>query len=221
MSYLSHHELHQSRNSTSLRFSAAQPALAMLEFSSVARGMLAADAMVKRAQVKLIHAGTVQPGNYLVLLGGEVAEVEEALGAGKSVGASTLEDFIWLPGVHVDVLNVLSAEDQAPAVNAQPQAVDAIGIIETRTAPAAVHAGDIAIKGAQIQLLSIRLADGLGGKGLTLLCGQVSDVEAAVDLVKKQVADTLLVETIIISQLHIDMLVNIFSNTRFFRKQKR
>jgi microcompartment protein CcmL/EutN len=218
MSYLSHHELHQPRSSSPIRFSAAQPALAMLEFSSIARGMLATDAMVKRAQVKIIHAGTVQPGKYLVLLGGEVAEVEEALGAGKTMAGSTLEDHVWLPGVHVDVINALRDENQSPVLHNQPVEADAIGIVETRTAPAAVHAGDIAVKGAQIQLLSIRLADGLGGKGLTILCGQVSDVEAAIDLVKKNIEGTLLLEAIVISQLHLDMLANSFGSTRFFRK---
>lgn len=218
MSYLSHHELHQPRSSPPIRFSAAQPALAMLEFSSVARGMLAADAMVKRAQVRLIHSGTVQPGKYLVLLGGEVAEVEEALGAGKAMAGSTLDDIVWLPGVHVDVINALRDENQSPVLHNQPVEADAIGIVETRTAPAAVHAGDVAVKGAQIQLLNIRLADGLGGKGLTMLCGQVSDVEAAIDLVKNNIDGTLLLETIVISQLHIDMLANIFGSTRFFRK---
>ncbi len=201
-----------------MRFSAAQAALAMLEFSSIARGMLAADAMVKRAQVKVIHAGTVQPGKYLVLLGGEVAEVEEALGAGKAMAGSTLEDHVWLPGVHNDVINALHNENEPSALNRQLVEGDSVGIVETRTAPAAVHAGDIAVKGAQIQLLSIRLADGLGGKGLTMLCGQVSDVEAAIDLVKKNIDGTLLLETIVISQLHLDMLANILRSTRFFRK---
>ena len=41
------------------------PAIALIELSSIAAGTYAADRMVKRAPVELLHAGTVQPGKYL------------------------------------------------------------------------------------------------------------------------------------------------------------
>ena len=196
--------------------SKADPALAMLEFNSVARGMLAADAMVKRAAVALIHAGTVQPGRYLVLLGGKVAEVEESLKAGRDVGADTLDDTVWLPGIHQDVLKVIHSTHTSPDI-ARPSKADSLGIIETRTAPAAIKAGDVAVKGATITLLSIRLSDGLGGKGLVLLAGLVSDVEAAVELVKQGLEGTTLLQAVVIPQLHDDFAQNIFGSTHFFR----
>jgi microcompartment protein CcmL/EutN len=62
------------------------PALALLEFDSVAAGIQAADVMVKRAPIALLKAGTVHPGHYLVLVGGTVASVEEAWRAGKGEG---------------------------------------------------------------------------------------------------------------------------------------
>lgn len=192
----------------------AEPALVLFEFSSIAWGMVAADAMVKRSAVELIHAGTVQPGRYLVLLGGEVAEVEEAMKAGKSVGGPAVEDVIWLPGVHPDVMVALHPANQAPRTTTNQ---DALGIVETRTAPAAIHAGDIAVKGAQIQLLSIRVSDGLGGKGLVLLTGLVSDVEAALELVRNRLDSLTLLHSEVISQLHPDFVQNIVGQTRFFR----
>lgn len=198
-------------------FGAAEPALALVEFASIAQGMLAADAMVKRATVRLIHAGTVQPGRYLVLLGGPVAEVEEALAAGQEAGPDALNDTVWLPGVHPAVLATIHAAGQPPPSIKRPADADALGIVETRTAPAAIHAADVAVKGASITLLSIRLADGLGGKGLVLLVGAVSDVEAALELVRERVSGVALQRTVVIPQLHADMLANIFGNTRFFR----
>jgi microcompartment protein CcmL/EutN len=39
-----------------------EPALALVEFSSIAAGMQAADAMVKRAPIDVIKAGTVHNG---------------------------------------------------------------------------------------------------------------------------------------------------------------
>ena len=54
---------------------AVHPALALLEFDSVAAGIVAGDAMVKRAPITALHTGTVQPGHYLVLIAGEVGDV--------------------------------------------------------------------------------------------------------------------------------------------------
>jgi guanylate kinase len=60
-----------------------EPALALLELDSIAVGIEAGDAMAKRAPIDVIRAGTVHPGKYLVLVGGAVADVEEALAAGR------------------------------------------------------------------------------------------------------------------------------------------
>lgn len=214
--YLSHAEVvNGSTQSPAIRD--IKPALAMLEFHSIALGMLAADAMVKQAPVELIHAGTVQPGRYLVLVGGPVAEVEEALTAGREAGADTLSDTVWLPGVHPAVLAVIHPAHHPPPSLQCPATSDALGIIETATAPAAIQSGDVAVKGADIKLLSIRFADGLGGKGIVLAVGAVSDVEAALELVKSALKAEVLIRTVIISQLHDDMVRNVFGATRFFR----
>ena len=50
-----------------------EPALALIEFNSIAVGIQAGDAMVKKAPIASIKAGTVQPGKYLVLITGQVA----------------------------------------------------------------------------------------------------------------------------------------------------
>ena len=73
-----------------------EPALALLEFNSIAAGIQAADAMVKRAPIDVIKAGTVQPGKYLVLIGGQVADVDESLAAGRGiVRGVSFDNNIW------------------------------------------------------------------------------------------------------------------------------
>ena len=58
-------------------------ALALLEFATVASGILASDLMVKRAPIALLRCGTVHPGRYLVLVGGAPLNEEfaQAIGA--------------------------------------------------------------------------------------------------------------------------------------------
>ncbi|MBT8201080.1 MAG: BMC domain-containing protein, partial [Acidimicrobiia bacterium] len=61
-------------------------ALALLEFESIAAGIEAGDAMVKRARIDVLYAGTVHPGHYLLLLDGAVGELEEAIDAADLIG---------------------------------------------------------------------------------------------------------------------------------------
>ena len=186
-----------------------EPALALLEFSSIAAGIQAADAMVKRAPIDVIKAGTVQPGKYLVLIGGQVADVEESLAIGREVGDAAAVDFVYLPQVHPEVV-------EAIAGGRVPQVRDALGVIETTTVAAAIHAADAGIKGAEVRLVEVRLADGLGGKGIVLFSGLVADVEAAIEIgVDVLEQPELLVYQVVIPQLHPEMWENVTDATRF------
>lgn len=186
-----------------------EPALALLEFSSIASGINAADAMVKRAPIDIIKTGTVQPGKYLVLIGGEVADVEESLAAGQETNPADAVDFVYLPQVHPDVVGAIAG-------GRVPEPEDALGIIETTTVAAAIHSADAGLKGADVRLLEIRLADGLGGKGIVFFSGRVHDVEAAIDIGTGVLADpSLLVRQVVIPQLHNEMWENLSAATRF------
>lgn len=184
-----------------------EPALALLEFSSIADGIAAGDAMVKRATVARIFAGTIQPGHFLVLVSGEVADVGEALDAGIQMGAAALCDTLFLPNVHPGVVAALHGERAS-------EPVDALGIVETHTVAAAVRAADAGLKGAEVRLWQLRLGDGLGGKGLALFGGAVQDVEAAV-AAGESVAGAQLLRRVVIPQLHAEMWDNVNQSGRF------
>lgn len=188
---------------------AIEPALALLEFGSIAVGMQAADAMVKRAPIDTIRSGTVHNGKYLVLIGGQVADVEESLSAGRETGGGDLLDYVLLPQVHPDVVECIGGQRA-------PEATDALGVIETATAAAAIHAADAGIKAAMVQLVEVRLADGLGGKGIVLFSGLVADVQAAVlGGIGALERPDLLVRQVVIPQLHPGLWDNVGASTWF------
>jgi microcompartment protein CcmL/EutN len=159
-----------------------QPALALIELASIAVGIETGDAMVKRAPVEVVCAGTIHPGKYLVLVAGHVGDVEEAFRAGLDVGASCLVDSVFLPNVHDQVVAALRGARRAGTG-------EALGIVETATVSATIEAADAGVKGARVELLELRLGDGLGGKGYLLFDGSVSDVEAAVAIAVERVSD--------------------------------
>ncbi|MBU1071930.1 BMC domain-containing protein, partial [bacterium] len=103
-------------------------ALALLEFESVAHGILAVDRMLKRAPIAMLRCGTVHPGHYLALIGGTVASVEEAYREGGAAGELT--DAVFLPDPHPAVRGAAQGE------RADIGDDDTIGIVETVNAAA-------------------------------------------------------------------------------------
>ena len=187
---------------------AIEPALALLELDSIAAGIEAGDAMAKRAPIDVIRAGTVHPGKYLILVGGAVADVEEALDAGREVGASSVLDVVFLPNVHPGLVAAIRGERRAAAG-------EALGVIETATVAAILEAADAGLKGARVRLLELRLADDLGGKGYLLFDGPLADVEAAVEIGAARIAESPGLAQRVIPQLHAEMADNLAADARF------
>ena len=61
------------------------PALGIIELTSIARGVLVADAMVKKAPVRILQSHPISPGKHIIVIAGEVAEVDESMQAGLAV----------------------------------------------------------------------------------------------------------------------------------------
>jgi microcompartment protein CcmL/EutN len=186
-----------------------EPAVCLLEFSSIARGIEAGDAMIKRAPLQVIRAGTVHPGKYLVLAGGLTADVEEAMQAGREVGGEFLLDAVFLPDVHPDVVASIGG-------TRREDAGEALGVIETPTVAATIDAADAGVKGARVTIRDLCLADDLGGKGYVLFGGEVAEVEAAVGYgVARTAASGEAVTQVVIAQLHAEMRENLAADPRF------
>lgn len=184
------------------------PALGLLETSSIALGILAGDAMVKRSPVRALVAGTVQPGRFLVLVDGDVASVQEAMEAGREAAGASVIDDLFLPDIHPRVGNAVAGERWTGEI-------DALGILETRSSASAIRAADAALKGAEVHLVEMRLANGLGGKALVLVAGLQHDVEAALALGSGVLAPGVLLHARLVPRLHEEMADNLHAGTRF------
>jgi microcompartment protein CcmL/EutN len=180
---------------------ATGPAIGLIEVQSIARGITVADAMVKRAQVQLVVNRPVSPGKHLTLCSGEVAEVQEAMLAGRERAGSALCDELLLTFIHEEVLDVLQRTVRRPLV------VDlALGILETFSAAATLLGADTACKAAEITLHELRLCDGLGGKGFAILTGEHDMVEAALAAAQQRLQPGLYLGHELIPRPHPDLL---------------
>jgi microcompartment protein CcmL/EutN len=191
-----------------------EPALALLELDSISAGIAAGDAMAKRAPIDVLRAGTVHPGKYLVLVGGSVGDVEEALSAGREAGAAAILDVVFLPNAHPELIAAIGG-------TCREATGEALGVIETATVAAIIEAADAGLKGARVRLVELRLADDLGGKGYLLFDGPVGEVEAAVEIGAGRIAGAAGLVIRVIPQLHAEMAVNLAADARFHERVRR
>ena len=148
-------------------------AIGILESNSIAKGIEAADAVLKAADTALLYAKPVCPGKYTILFYGDVAAVSASLDAGAAVIDAHLVDSVVIPRIHPQVI-------QAISLSTAPDGVNAVGVMEFFSVTAAVYAADAAAKAADVTLLEVRLGVGIGGKSFAVLTGEVAAVEEAV-----------------------------------------
>jgi microcompartment protein CcmL/EutN len=166
--------------------------MALLEFETIASGVLASDIMVKRSPIALLRCGTIHPGRFLILIGGSVASTEEAYTAGVQLGESEhcLNGSVFLGDVHPSLHDAVLG-------TRRDLAGDALAVVETRSSPALLAAIDAAIKSTLVKLSEIRLGDDMGGHALALLSGDLSDVEIALEICSERAGDQLLAQTLL------------------------
>lgn len=160
-----------------------QPALALIEFASIARALRSGDVMVKRADVTVALAEPVSPGKYLILISGYEAEVDESWRAGLADGGESVVDSLFLPGVHADVVDAIGGATSTRGADL------AVAVVETGTVAAAIVAADAACKEAPVALTELRLGKGIGGKGVFTLAGELWDVQASVEAATKAIEE--------------------------------
>ncbi len=157
-----------------------QDALALIELDSIPAGILTADAMLKEAPIAVLKSGTVHNGKYLILIGGSVASVGMAFAKGMSRGQDHLLDAVFLPDIHESVY-------QACLGQRLTCGSEALSVMEVATVAAILQSADAAMKGAEVALVELRLADDLGGKSIAIYAGKVEDVEMAINISEKAV----------------------------------
>ena len=155
------------------------PALAMLAMADVPSGLAALDALAKEAPVEVLAAGTIQSGEYLIAFAGEVEPVEMSLERALAAAGGEVGDVVMLPYAEARIVPAFMG-----GVVRWPAPGDTLGVIQTSSPPTLLRAVDAALKGAEVDLVELRLGDGLAGKGVATLWGGTHDVEAAIALAR-------------------------------------
>ncbi|EAX2675625.1 propanediol utilization microcompartment protein PduT, partial [Salmonella enterica] len=99
-------------------------AIGILELTSIAKGMELGDAMLKSANVDLLVSKTICPGKFLLMLGGDIGAIQQAIETGTSQAGEMLVDSLVLANIHPSVLPAISGLNSVDKRQA-------VGIVET------------------------------------------------------------------------------------------
>jgi microcompartment protein CcmL/EutN len=148
--------------------------LGLIELTSIAAGYLACDAMLKAADVELVLSRSICSGKYMVMVRGDVADVEASVSAGISQGNFAIIDSFVIPNLHETIFPAIGGSNKV-------EALEALGIVEAFSVASLIEGADAAVKTANVDLIEIRLAMALGGKAYVTMTGDVAAVQSAVD----------------------------------------
>jgi microcompartment protein CcmL/EutN len=178
-----------------------EPTIGLLELDCVARGIETADAVLWEADVRMVFSEPVQPGKYVLLFTGSVQAVTSALRRGAEVAGDALVDSLRIEQAHEQLTFGLWREGRINGT------IDALGVVQTSTVASAILAADAALKTSTVDLLELRIANGLGGRSFFTLTGEVSDVRSAVTT-GARVADERgqLMRDVVIARPHPDLV---------------
>lgn len=174
--------------------------LGLIELRSIATGIKAADEMLKSADVELVLSTPICPGKYVILVSGNVGSVKNAVETGVREAGIFIVDSHIINNVSEKVIPALSGTSCIDGVKS-------IGVIESMSALASIKAGDTAVKASNVELLEIRIARGLGGKGFVIFSGELSSVNSAVQACINQLQDSgQIIGTSVIASPHKELI---------------
>ncbi len=167
-------------------------AISMIELNSIARGVLVTDYVGKTSEVNILRSHSVCPGKFIVMFSGSVGSVEASLKVAEKMGESNVVNSILLPNIDERVIEAINGT----AVNTYK---DAIGVVEYFSIASSIEGADIAVKSADICLVTVRMGFAIGGKSYITFTGKVSAVEEAVKAATYKAAkDGMLVDSVIV-----------------------
>ena len=174
--------------------------IGFLEMNSIAKGVEAADSILKTAAVELLFAKAGCPGKYYILFTGEVAAVQSSMETGCAIGGERVVDSCVIPRIHPQVIRAINMTNM-------PEEMRAVGVMEFFSVTASVYAADAAVKAADVDLVDVRLGTGIGGKSFVILTGEVAAVRAAVECgIHTPPAAGMLVSSVVIPSPHRELL---------------
>lgn len=178
-------------------------ALAIVELNSIAKGMEIADIMIKTSYVEVLTIKHICPGKFMIILNGDVEELNEAVKVIVDLGGKSLIGSYVIPNIHEEIVRALSKRVIC-------NSYDAIGIMEVSSVTMGIVSLDKALKSGAVKLVKLVLGNGIGGKSYYVVTGSVSSVEEALKSAENVIEGKKLINKVIIPSPSEQLLKSVF-----------
>jgi microcompartment protein CcmL/EutN len=174
-------------------------AVGLLELAGIAQGYLVANEVGKQTSIDFWLADTICPGHFLMIIFGDTASIVVAMEMAEKLAKDEILSQGVLANIDAQVFRALRSPKKI-ALN------QALGIVETLTIAPAILAADGAVKTAQVELIELRIAGGMGGKALVCFTGEVGAVQAALAHIQNLVGPDVLASSVLLPSPHPELL---------------
>jgi microcompartment protein CcmL/EutN len=157
--------------------SKANNAIGLVELSCIHKGFEVLDRMIKSARVEKILARTICSGKYLVLVRGELADVQSSIASAKEAAGYGLVNALIIPNVEEALFPALAGT----TVFDGKELPDGMLVVETFSAVSCIKAADFALKAAEISMVRVHVAMAVGGKGFFVATGAIDALKSALE----------------------------------------
>ncbi len=170
-------------------------AIGILELTSIARGMELGDVMLKSANVQLLLCRTLCPGKFLLMLGGDVAPCSrQSPPAPRALGRCCGQPGAGQHSPQRTTGDQRSQRGRAAAGGGDRRNLERGGVHQR---------ADRAVKAANVTLVRVHMAFGIGGKCYMVVAGDIADVDNAVTVASDSAGEKgLLVHRAVIPRPH-------------------
>jgi microcompartment protein CcmL/EutN len=174
-------------------------AIGVVEVRNISKGIVVTDEMLKSAGVELIQSGSVCPGKFVTVVGGDLSAIKASVERAVLVAEDALIDKFVIGNLGDKVFDAMCGTVDVPEKRA-------LGIVETFTAASIIEAADAAVKASMVTLIEVRVARGMGGKCFVTMTGEVADVKAGVEAAAQLAAESgVLINSEVIANPHPDL----------------
>ncbi len=179
--------------------------IGIIELASIYKGFEVQDAVLKSANVEKLVARTICSGKYFMVVRGNVADVETAIGIAREIGGFSVVNLAAIPNLDPRVFPAIAGSTTIQVATGKK--IGAVLVIETFSVVSAIRAADYAVKEANLEIIRIHVAMAVGGKGFVVMTGNIDALEAAVRPALEYIKqDGMLAGYVIINNPHEEVL---------------
>lgn len=149
-----------------------------IEFKSIAKGIEVSNEMVKKSLVEILYLKSICPGKFLIIISGEVSEVNESIKYGLDLGENYIVDSFVINSVSEEIIDGIKKKYKPI------KEYDAIGIVETNKVCAGITMLDKTLKSSNVSLTKLQLSFAIGGKLVYIVSGELSNIEYGINMAK-------------------------------------